>query len=127
MTIKYHKPFFASTLLLFSSEMCIAAFLTKGFIRHTFGDYLVVILMYCAIRSFIKTKPLYVAIIVLIIAFGIEFLQLYNLLDYLNLRDSKLAVIVLGSTFEVTDLIAYSLGILTIFLIDIKTFSPWKP
>jgi hypothetical protein len=83
--------------------------------------------MYCAIRSFIKTKPLYVAISVLIIAFGIEFLQLYNLLDYLNLRDSKLAVIVLGSTFEVTDLIAYSLGIITIFLIDIKTFSSWKP
>lgn len=125
MTITYHKPFFASTLLLLSSEICIAAFFTKGFIRHTFGDYLVVILMYCAIRSFIKTKPIYVAITVLIIAFGIEFLQLYNLLDYLNLRDSNFAVLVLGSTFEISDLIAYSLGIITIFLIDIKTNSSW--
>nr|WP_321230262.1 DUF2809 domain-containing protein [uncultured Psychroserpens sp.] len=126
MTIKFNKPFFASSLLLFSTEICIAAFLTKGFIRHTFGDYLVVILMYCAIRSFIKTKPIYIALIVLIISFGVEFLQLYNLLDLLNLRDNKLAVIVLGSTFETSDLIAYSLGIITIFLIDIKTNSSWK-
>nr|WP_321224817.1 DUF2809 domain-containing protein [uncultured Psychroserpens sp.] len=127
MIIKFNKPFFASSLLLFSIEICIAAFITKGFIRHTFGDYLVVILMYCAIRSFIKTKPLIIALVVLIIAFGVEFLQLYNLLDYLNLRDNKLAVIVLGSTFEISDLIAYSLGIITIFLIDIKINYQWKP
>ena len=127
MTIKFNKSFFASSLLLLSTEICIAAFLTKGFIRHTFGDYLVVILMYCAIRSFLKTKPIYIAIPVLIIAFGIEFLQLFNLLDYLNLRDNNLAVIVLGSTFEISDLIAYSLGVITIFLIDIKSNSSWKP
>ena len=126
MTIKFNKPFFASSLLLLSTEICIAAFLTKGFIRHTFGDFLVVILMYCTIKSFIAVKPIYIALLVLIIAYGVEFLQLYNLLDYLDLRNNELAVIVLGSTFEISDLIAYSLGIITIFLIDIKTSSSWK-
>jgi hypothetical protein len=123
MTIKFNKPFFASSMLLFSMEVCIAAFITEGFIRYTFGDFLVVILMYCAIRSFVKTKPIYITLTVLIIAFGIEFLQLYNFLDYVNLRNNKLAAIVLGSTFEISDLIAYSLGIIIIFLIDIKTNS----
>lgn len=127
MTFKFNKPFFASSMLLLSTEICIAAFLTTGFIRHTFGDYLSVILLYCAIRSFIRTKPIYVAFAVLIFAFGIEFLQLFNLLDYLNLRDNNFAVIVLGSTFSISDLMAYSLGIITIFLIDIKTNTSWKP
>ena len=127
MTIKFNKPFFASTLLLFSAEVCITAFLTEGFIRHTFGDFLVVILMYCAIRSYIETKPKYVALAVLAFAFLIEFLQLFNLLDLLNLRDNTLATIILGSTFHFSDLIAYSLGVITIYLIDTKINILWKP
>ena len=118
MTIKFNKPFFTLSMLLFCSEVCIATFLTKGFIRHTFGDFLVVILMYCTIRSFMKTKPIYLASTVLIIAFVIEFLQLYNLLEYLNLSDNTLATIILGSTFETSDLVAYTFGIISIYLID---------
>jgi len=121
MSIKINKPFFASSLLLLSTEICIAAFLTSGFIRHTFGDFLATILLYCIIRSFLNIKPLYIAITVLIIAFSIEFLQLLNFLDYLELRNNTLIVTILGSTFSIGDLIAYSLGIITIFLIDIKT------
>ncbi|WP_298895571.1 DUF2809 domain-containing protein [uncultured Psychroserpens sp.] len=123
MTIKFNKPFFASSLLLLLTEVGIAAFLSEGFIRHTFGDFLVVILIYCFLRSFIQTKPIYIAIVVFIIAFVIEFLQLFNLLDYLNLRHNEMATIILGSTFEVSDLIAYTLGILTILLIDKRTSS----
>ncbi|WP_047545137.1 DUF2809 domain-containing protein [Psychroserpens sp. Hel_I_66] len=126
MTIAFNKAFFASSLLLFSTEICIAAFLTEGFIRHTFGDYLATMLLYCAIRSFVKAKPIYVALAVLLFSFGIEFLQLFNLLDHLNLRHNNLAVIISGSTFSVSDLVAYSLGTLTIFLIDIKTKTLWK-
>lgn len=106
--------------MLLSTEICIAAFLTEGFIRHTFGDFLVVILIYCVLRSFIKTKRIYIAITVLLLAFLIEFLQKLNLLDHLNLRDNQLATIILGSTFEMSDLIAYTLGVITISLIDYK-------
>ncbi|MEH6538104.1 MAG: DUF2809 domain-containing protein [Psychroserpens sp.] len=127
MTFKFNKPFFASSLIMLSTEVCIAAFLTKGFIRHTFGDFLVVILMYCCIRSFIKAKPLYIAITVLAFAFLIEFLQLLNILDFLNLRANELAVIILGSSFHISDLIAYTLGIITIYLIDTKINVIWKP
>jgi hypothetical protein len=127
MTIKFNKSFFASSLMLLSIEICIAAFLTEGFIRHTFGDFLVVILMYCAVRSIIKLNPLTIAFGVLAVAFLIEFLQLFNLLDYLNLRDHQFAIIILGSTFEITDLIAYTLGVITIFLIDTKISMTWKP
>lgn len=119
----FRKSYFIAALLILIIEIAIALFLETGFIRHTFGDFLVVIMLYCFIRSFFNLKALYTALLVLVIAFGIEYLQLWNLLHYLDLRNNSLVVIILGSTFELTDLVAYSLGVLTITLIDIKTSS----
>ncbi len=120
MKLKFNPYYFIAFLVLFATEICIAIFLKGGFIRHTFGDFLVTILVYCFLRSFIETKPIFMALFVLAFSFAVEFLQLFNLLDVLNLRENKLAVIVLGSTFHISDLIAYTLGVITIFLIDIK-------
>ncbi|TDY14207.1 MULTISPECIES: DUF2809 domain-containing protein [Flavobacteriaceae] len=118
MTLKFNKTYFAFFTLLLVVEIAIAIFLKEGFIRHTFGDYLVVILMYTCIKSFSNIKPLAAAVGVLLFAFNIEFLQLFNLLDVLNLRDSHLAKLILGSTFHISDLIAYTLGVLTILCIE---------
>lgn len=118
MTLKFNKTYFAFFTLLLVVEITIAIFLKEGFIRHTFGDYLVVILMYTCIKSFSNIKPLAAAVGVLLFAFSIEFLQLFNLLDVLNLRDSHLAKLILGSTFHISDLIAYTLGVLTILCIE---------
>jgi len=120
--MKFHPniPYVIATILLLTAEILIATFLKSGFIRHTFGDFLVVILLYCFIRSFIQGQPVRIAVFVLLFSYLVEFLQLFNLLDYLNLRDNELAVIILGSTFHTTDLIAYTLGVLTILVIDIK-------
>lgn len=126
MTFKLHKTYLVLTLLILLVEICIAAFLSEGFIRHTFGDFLVVILIFCGIRSFIEANPVYIAIGVLAFAFVVEFSQLYNLLDHLQLRHHKVATIILGSTFHISDLIAYTFGTLTILAIDLKT-TPWKP
>jgi len=60
------------------------------------------------------------AIIVLFISFIIEFLQLTPFLEWLNLHDNTLAKTVLGSTFQVSELIAYTLGILTVLIIENK-------
>ncbi len=126
MKLKFNKTYLGFTVLILLIEICIALFLTEGFIRHTFGDFLVVILIYCSIRAFIETNPLYIAIGVLVFAFIVEFSQLYNLLDYLHLRDNTLATIILGSTFHFSDLIAYTLGTIIILAIDLKT-TRWKP
>ncbi|WP_033959034.1 DUF2809 domain-containing protein [Psychroserpens jangbogonensis] len=126
MKLKINKVYLILTIIILLLEICIAAFLTEGFIRHTFGDFLAVILLYCGIRTFIEANPIYIAISVLAFAFIIEFAQLYNMLDYLNLRQYKLVTIILGSTFHVSDLVAYAFGTITILLIDLKT-TVWKP
>ncbi|MEM6514755.1 MAG: DUF2809 domain-containing protein [Bacteroidota bacterium] len=112
-----------ATMLLLATEISIAIFLKTGFIRHTFGDVLVVILVFCFLRSFFpksKISTITLSISVLLFAFAVEFAQLLNLLDSIGLRDNQLAIIALGSTFHYSDLIAYCIGIAIIYLIDLK-------
>jgi Protein of unknown function (DUF2809) len=120
--IKFNKVYFFLFLTLLVIETCIAYFLKTGFIRHSFGDFLVVIMLYCLLKSFINIKPIYLALFVLFISFSIEFLQLFNFLETLNLTDNKIAKIVLGNTFHINDLIAYTLGIITVLIIEYKCF-----
>ncbi len=121
MTLQLNKTYLIITILLFAIEVLIAAFLTHGFIRHTFGDFLVVILIYYFFKSFFKINSITLAISILIFAFIIEFLQLVNILEILNLQNNHLIKIILGSSFQVSDLVAYTLGIITVLLIEFKT------
>ena len=120
MIFKFNPRYFILFLVLLITEIILATNLNSGFIRYTFGDYIVVLLIYCFLKSFIDLKPKYVAFAVLLIAFFIEFLQLFNILKKLNLQNNHLANLVLGSTFQIGDLIAYTLGIITILIIEYK-------
>ena len=118
MKLVFYSNYFLWSMLLSATETTIAVFLKTGFIRLTFGDFLVVILLYCLIKSFWNAKPLTIGIIVLLIAYVIEFLQLFKLLEFLGLTNSSVAKIILGNTFQFSDLVAYTLGILTILFIE---------
>ena len=58
------------------------------------------------------------AIFVLVIAFIIEFAQKMDLLKALNLENNSIAKLVLGNTFEPMDLVAYTVGFLSIIIIE---------
>jgi hypothetical protein len=120
MKLQFNKKYAILFVVIFMVEILIAKFSIHGFIRSTFGDFLVVILMYCFVKSFANIKPKYVAVGVLICSYAIEFLQLFNLLGYLNLQDNKTANVVLGSTFQISDLISYTLGIITVLIVEYK-------
>lgn len=109
MTFK--KNYFLLTLLLFVIEICIALFVHDKFIRPFIGDLLVVILIYTFLKTFWDAPPKQVAIIVLIFAFGTEFLQYFNIVERLGIEKGSVLAIVIGSTFDWLDLLAYSLGI----------------
>lgn len=100
--------------------MAIALFITNRFIRSTFGDVLVVMLMYYFIKSFINIKPFPIALGVLMFAFTIEFLQLFKLTEILNPYNNPIIKVILGSTFKISDLLAYSFGTLIILMIEYK-------
>jgi hypothetical protein len=113
------------TISLLIIEGLIAMYLKSGFIRHTFGDFLVVILMYCFFKSFIPDNHFKIALSVLAFAFIIEFLQLVNILSMLNLQNNHLIKLILGSTFQISDLVAYTLGIITVLIAEFKLYKLW--
>ncbi|MBD0830568.1 ribosomal maturation YjgA family protein [Aestuariibaculum sediminum] len=118
MKVSFNKTYFVLATTLLVVEIAIALFLKTGFIRHTFGDYLVVILIYCSIKTIVNAKPIKTAITTLIFAFIVELLQLTPLLEFLNLQNNTLAKIIVGTTFNISDLGAYVLGIITVIIIE---------
>ncbi|WGD35157.1 DUF2809 domain-containing protein [Olleya sp. YS] len=120
MKISINTLYLKLTGIVLLIEIAIALFLKEGFIRFTVGDFLASILVYTLLRSFLKIKHIYIAIIALVISFSIEFLQMFNFLDYLGVRGNSIIAILLGSHFSIEDLIAYALGVITIFIIDLK-------
>lgn len=93
-------------------------FLNDAIVRPYVGDYLVVIFLYCLVRSFIKTPVLLTAMGVLHFAYLIEMLQYLNIIALLGLQDNKLATVVIGYHFEWVDMLAYTLGIVTVIIYE---------
>ena len=115
----FNLKYFLIFIILFLSEIFIAKY-TTGFIRHTFGDYLCVILIYTFIKSFVKISDLKTASIVLLIAYTVEFLQLTNLQNFYPNEYANTLKLILGTSFSIGDLVAYTLGIITTLIIEYK-------
>lgn len=117
---RFHRKYFFYTLALLLTEILIALFVHDSFIRPYAGDFLVVILIYCFIRSFLNTPVTETALCVLLFACALETAQYFNLADQLGFESNKLAKIIIGSSFEWKDMLAYSVGILGVLLIENK-------
>jgi hypothetical protein len=111
---QFNRNYFILTILLFLTEVAIAMYVHDDFIRPYFGDFLVVILLYCFVKSFAKVSVLIAASLVLVFSFAIEIAQYFNMVEKLELQHSKIARVVLGNSFAWMDLLAYVLGILTV-------------
>lgn len=125
MKLKFSKNYFLLFLLLLIVEILIALFINDSFIRPYFGDLLVVILIYCFLKSLFPTPVIKTAIAVLLFACTIEALQYFNLVKKLGLQDSKAARIIIGSSFEWKDMLAYVTGIALVLIFEkMKKESP---
>ena len=125
--LTFRPHYFSTTILLFIIEVLIALFLHDEIIRPYVGDFLVVILIYCFLRAFLNIPVLPTALFVLVFSYTLEVLQYFNLVEQLGLQQYKLARIVIGTSFEWIDLLAYTLGVLFIvYLEKTKTAKRWN-
>lgn len=115
---RFNPRFFGFTLVLFVIEVLIAVYVHDNFVRPYVGDYLVVMLLYCGVRTLINASPLKIALAVLLFAYFIELLQYFHLVDRLGLAGNTVARTVIGYGFEWLDLLAYTLGVITILLLE---------
>lgn len=115
--MKFNKIYFILFLAIFMLEVFIAKY-TTGFIRHSVGDYFAVLFVYTFIKSLFKISVEKAALITFVISFVIEFLQLSNLQNHFPEKHERALRIILGTSFSFGDLIAYTLGVITIILVE---------
>jgi len=118
--MKFNLRYFVYTVLLFVTEVLIALFVHDQFIRPYIGDFLVVILIYCFVKSFLNTPVVPTALGVLVFAYTVELLQYFRIVEVLGLQHSRAARIIIGSSFEWLDMLTYTLGILMVILVEKK-------
>ena len=118
MTIQFKFHYFLVGIIILIIEILIALYVRDHILRPYGGDYLVVIMLYCFVRAFIDAPMLPVAIAVLLLAYLIEALQYLNMVAFLGLQDSRLANVLLGNSFAWIDMIAYTLGIVTVIILE---------
>ena len=125
MKFQFNSKYFIAFIILLITEILIALYVNDKIIRPYLGDLLVVILIYCFIKSFFPTPVMKTAIAVLLFACTIETLQYFDLVQKLGLQDSKAARIIIGSAFEWKDMLAYVAGIGLVLMIErMKKESP---
>ena len=115
---QFNRNYFKLTILLFLIETAIALYLHDNFVRPYFGDFLVVMLLYCFLKSFLNVSVWLAAGFVLLFSFAIETAQYFNMVEKLGLQHYKIAKVVLGNSFAWMDLLAYVLGILAVISIE---------
>jgi len=100
--------------------LVIAMFIGGGFIRHHFGDILIVIFIYCFVRTLIRNRLKWLWLYIFAFATFVEFMQYLGLVYMLGLGDSQLARVVIGTTFDWWDIVMYFVGCLVVWTIEWK-------
>ena len=116
LPVRFKPSYFLTAVILFFAEVLIALYAHDQIIRPYVGDLLVVILIYCFIKSFVNTPVVSTAIAVLIFSYTLEVMQYFNIVSLLGLQHYPIARIVIGTSFEWIDLIAYTVGIAIVLL-----------
>ncbi len=108
------------TVVLLILEVLIAIFVHDKFVRPYVGDVLVTVLLCTFLRIFIpsgiKLLPLYV----FIFAALVEILQYFNIVEILGLSDNRFLSILVGSVFDIKDIICYAIGCVIVFALESK-------
>ena len=114
MNLKYTL----AALALFIVEVIIATKLNDHhFIRAYFGDFLVVILLYCMAKAVYDFDPKRLAIGIFAFSVGVEVAQYFRIADVLQL--TGWARVVVGTSFSFHDMLMYAAGCFAVYWVDV--------
>lgn len=113
------RPSYAlATIAVLGIEIAIARFIHDDFVRPYFGDSLAVVAVYLALRAVTPLRVVAAVMIAFAFACAIEMGQFFHLVDMLGLGTNRIARIVLGTTFGLTDFVAYAGGAVCALIIE---------
>ena len=113
--LSFRAGYFLTAVFLFFVEVVIALFVRDSFLRPYGGDFIVIIFLYCLLRSFFRIPVKNAIFGVLFFSFFLEGLQYIKIVELLQLQESEVASTVLGTHFEWLDILIYILAALFLF------------
>ncbi|TCC90324.1 DUF2809 domain-containing protein [Pedobacter frigiditerrae] len=119
MKFTFNLFYFIWSSLLLGVEIIIGFFIRDNWIRAYFGDFLVVILLYCLIKSFSNTKVSPTLFWVLMFSYLIETLQYFRFVELIGLQHIPLANTLIGTYFSWLDMLMYTLGVCFVAIIEL--------
>ena len=124
--LKLRICYAAATLILLAVEVLIALFVHDDFIRPYMGDVLAVIVVYTFIRIIIPEKCALLPLFVFIFAVGVEVLQYFDLITLLGIENNRFLRILLGSVFDLKDIMCYAIGCALLGVYEFGGRKLWK-
>jgi predicted neutral ceramidase superfamily lipid hydrolase len=116
---KQRIRYFIAFIVLMVIEVLIALFVHDAFVRPYIGDVLVVMVLYVAARILIPVGFRILPLYVFVFAGIVEFLQYFNLVQVLGIENRFLRVVI-GSVFDVKDLLSYGIGCILLGIYEWK-------
>ncbi|MBK1810547.1 DUF2809 domain-containing protein [Clostridium sp. YIM B02505] len=108
--MKINRRYILSFIILFIIETLIALYVHDGIIRPYIGDILVVVLMYTFIRGIVKKRIRFLPVYLFLFASAVEIMQYFRFIDLLHLRSNRVASVILGTSFDIKDILCYLAG-----------------
>jgi hypothetical protein len=117
--LRFNIKYALLTLSIFLIELYIGLYVHDAYIRPYGGDFLIAILIYCFVRTFLQS-PLFITTAgVLLFCYAVEISQYFHLINLLGLEKSKVARLILGTSFSWTDMLMYTLGIILVVMVEL--------
>lgn len=101
--------FLAVAGVILATEIYIAVCVKGGFVRHYAGDVLAVILLYALARAIFSVPPSNLPLKIFTFAVALEIAQYFGVVQILGI-ENKILKIMIGGTFDLTDLLCYAAG-----------------
>ena len=114
----------ASVLLI--AEILIGLYAHDDFVRPYLGDTLVVILLWCLVRTVLPTRLSWLSAAVFLFAVLVEITQIFPLCDLLGIQNSLIRTL-MGTSFSWWDIVAYLAGCLVTGAVDLLWLRAQKP
>lgn len=111
-----------ATLIIVITEVLIALYVHDNFVRPYLGDVLVVAAVYSFVRIFIPDKIKLLPLYVFLFAAMVEILQMFDYVELLGLGDIKFFRILMGSVFDIKDVLCYGAGCILLGVYEIVLY-----
>ncbi len=125
--MKSRLVWLAAAFGLLAAEVIIALFVHDNFIRPYLGDVLVVIVLYLFVRSLVPKGVPLLPLYLFLFAAGVEVLQYFQIVRRLGLQDIPFSRILIGSVFDVADILCYGVGCLFLAVCEGVKYRKEKP